>query len=269
MSYLSVCTVFRDEAEYLAEWLEWHILKGVNHFYLYNHRSKDNYLEVLEPYVKERLVTLIQWPNDPPQFSAYRDAIRSFRHDTEWMAFLDVDEFLDGTLYPVMSTWLLGMKEHVGAVGLHWRLFGSNGYLTKTDGLVTERFTKSARTADKHVKSIVRMKAVKDVGKNPHYFKLREGFVPVNEWAKLLPENYSLSDNPTTACFYIRHYHVKSKEEYMQRKTLPDCGSGLPNTNLEERFRVHDLNEVEDYAALKYVDYIKKTIEARKSARSS
>jgi len=31
---------------------------GVEHFYLYNHLSKDEYAEVLEPYIKEGIVEL-------------------------------------------------------------------------------------------------------------------------------------------------------------------------------------------------------------------
>lgn len=31
--YLAVCAIFRDEAPYLAEWIEFHRLVGVEHFY--------------------------------------------------------------------------------------------------------------------------------------------------------------------------------------------------------------------------------------------
>src|SRR6185312_2800453 len=34
--YLAACAIYRDEAEYLAEWLEFHRLVGFERFYLYN-----------------------------------------------------------------------------------------------------------------------------------------------------------------------------------------------------------------------------------------
>merc|ERR1712159_305020 len=35
--FLSLCTVFRDEGIYLEEWLEYHLMLGVEHFFLTQH----------------------------------------------------------------------------------------------------------------------------------------------------------------------------------------------------------------------------------------
>ena len=59
---LSVTAIFRDEAPYLREWIEYHKLLGVEHFYLYNNLSQDKCNEVLAPYVKNGEVDLIEWP---------------------------------------------------------------------------------------------------------------------------------------------------------------------------------------------------------------
>src|SRR5271165_3682750 len=59
---LSMCAIFQDEAPYLKEWIEFHKLMGVEHFYLYNHRSKDDYKKVLEPYILSGLVELTDKP---------------------------------------------------------------------------------------------------------------------------------------------------------------------------------------------------------------
>ena len=61
--YLSIATIFRNEAPYLKEWIEYHLMMGVDHFYLYNNMSEDNYLEVLNPYIEHDIVTLVDWPN--------------------------------------------------------------------------------------------------------------------------------------------------------------------------------------------------------------
>ena len=58
---LSVCAIFRDQAPYLAEWVEFHLLSGVQHLYLYNHKSVDNATDELAPYVRAGLVDLHQW----------------------------------------------------------------------------------------------------------------------------------------------------------------------------------------------------------------
>lgn len=60
MHPLSICMIFRDEAPYLKEWIEFHRLAGVDHFDLCNHRNQDNYLDVLTPYMKKGVVELTE-----------------------------------------------------------------------------------------------------------------------------------------------------------------------------------------------------------------
>src|ERR1700733_4250019 len=59
---LAICAIFRDEAPYLKEWIEFHKLVGVEHFYLYNNCSEDDYSAVLQTYIDQEEVELIQWP---------------------------------------------------------------------------------------------------------------------------------------------------------------------------------------------------------------
>jgi len=47
--FLSICTIFKNEARYLREWIEFHRLVGVDHFYLYENRSEDDFAPVLAP----------------------------------------------------------------------------------------------------------------------------------------------------------------------------------------------------------------------------
>src|SRR5579883_479648 len=60
---LSIVAIFRNEKPYLREWIEYHRLVGVDHFYLYNNKSSDGSLEVLSPFIARGIVTLIDWPD--------------------------------------------------------------------------------------------------------------------------------------------------------------------------------------------------------------
>ena len=60
---LSICAVFRNEAPYLREWIEFHRIVGVEKFFLFNNRSEDDYKSVLTPYIESGLVELTQWPH--------------------------------------------------------------------------------------------------------------------------------------------------------------------------------------------------------------
>ena len=72
---LAVVAIFKDEARYLREWLDYHLLTGAEHFYLYNNDSSDDYEKILAPYVEAGLVTLIDWSGQAMQNPAYLDAL--------------------------------------------------------------------------------------------------------------------------------------------------------------------------------------------------
>ena len=46
---VSICAIFKNEAPYLREWIEFNHLVGIEHFYMYNNNSEDDYLVVLKP----------------------------------------------------------------------------------------------------------------------------------------------------------------------------------------------------------------------------
>jgi len=56
---VSAVTLFRDEERYLAEWIEFHLCAGIDHFYLFNHHSATAEHEaVLLPYIVAGIVEL-------------------------------------------------------------------------------------------------------------------------------------------------------------------------------------------------------------------
>ena len=54
------CTVLRNEARWLPEWLEFHTMPavGFQHFFLYDDASTDTLAQAVEPHVRRHLVTL-------------------------------------------------------------------------------------------------------------------------------------------------------------------------------------------------------------------
>ena len=106
---LSVCALFKNEARYLKEWIEYNRLIGVEHFYLYNNGSRDRSVDVLIPYVRQGIVTLVDWPDLIPQEHegvpgswALSTQVPAYGHaakylalgETEWLALIDVDEYI-------------------------------------------------------------------------------------------------------------------------------------------------------------------------------
>ena len=91
---VSICAIFRNEAPYLKEWIEFHKIVGIEHFYIYNNFSDDNYKEVLRPYMEDGTVDLIEWPYEQGQMKGYQDCLTKYSVETKWIGFIDLDEFV-------------------------------------------------------------------------------------------------------------------------------------------------------------------------------
>lgn len=124
--FLSECAIFKNEAKYLVEWLEFHLMMGVEHFYLYNNSSTDNYQEVLDEYIRKGVVTLIEWPEIPGQLSAYKHWYDHYRSESNWATFIDIDEFICPKYDRNLKDWLVRFSKYPVVV-MYWQFFCSSG----------------------------------------------------------------------------------------------------------------------------------------------
>lgn len=124
MGEIAVCAVFRNEGPFIQEWLDWHRHLGVTQFFLYDNDSVDGGGRDLGPDV-----TLRQTHGLRTQLGAYRECLDTVPDSVEWVAFLDLDEFLyhpDGV--PLVEVLPHAQARHEGQgvtrVWVPWRLFG-------------------------------------------------------------------------------------------------------------------------------------------------
>lgn len=141
----SICAIMRDEGCYLMEWLEFHKLVGVERFYLYNNNSVDNTQDIVIPYIQTGEVIFHDWPIHPGQISAYEHCLKHYGRESEWMAFIDLDEFLFATEKNDIREVLEEFKDYP-AVVVNWLCFGSSGHIKRPKGLQVENYTKELQT---------------------------------------------------------------------------------------------------------------------------
>ena len=138
---ISICAIFKNEAPYMREWIEYHILLGVEHFYLYNNNSDDNFRDVLSQYISNGIVTLTEWPEIPGQMTSYKHWYENFRYESNWVSFLDLDEFICPRYELDIPTWLAKYQKYP-IVMIYWKMFGTSGKLDHDyNRLVTEQYT--------------------------------------------------------------------------------------------------------------------------------
>jgi hypothetical protein len=231
---LGVLTLFRDEAKFLKEWIEYHRMVGVDHFWLYNDRSVDNWEEVLHPYIESGLVEVIEW-NKPPtvplfpqwQIEAYQDGLKKARHNTKWLAFIDVDEFILPMQDKTVVDCLNNHYSDCSSVYVSWRNFGtSNVYLSPGDPILfrLNRCSLRAHSRNTSGKSIVRPhQVIIDKCWSPHFLVMHPTAVYMNgNRNQLYLEGSELKLDGKHCDKYIRINHYAMRDEnFYQNVRLP------------------------------------------------
>ncbi len=238
---LGLCAIFKNERSYLGEWLAFYRAQGVECFYLYDNDSTDGGGRGLGPDVQ-----VIPWPGQVQQLAAYWDCLK--RCETEWLTFLDVDEFM---YHPDGSTLLdnVACRVPYEALWAPWRMFGWGPHLTRPKGGVVENFL--LRAADDHPhheyshggKAIVRPAKVKSIS-NPHHFGMSGGPSAVDHDSGLL----------------VNHYFTRSREEAKLK-----CARGRADTGSIRDWQVDFEGTAADYATT-YDDRLAQLIRKRMEA---
>jgi glycosyl transferase family 92 len=259
--YLSICAAYRNEAPYLREWIEFHLLVGVEQFFLYNNLSEDDHLDVLAPYLEDGTVVLRDWPVFPGQMQAYDDCLERHREDSRWIAFIDLDEFLFSPTGRQVSELLVEYEEFPG-VGVHWVVFGMSGHVEKPPGLVVENYLMRSTRIHRNaaVKSVVDPRRTIRCGGNPHFFVYEGGGRAVDENKELLM-GVDHSMRVSIARLRLNHYVTKSESERRRKLARPVAFDGRMKKHPEgiiEKDR--KLDEVRDETILIYLPMLREAL---------
>ncbi len=259
---LAIGAIVKDEEPYLLEWIAWHRCLGIEDFFIADNASRDGTTALLAALHTEGIVTHIPFPGQPgvpPQLGAYRHIAETFRDRTDWIAFIDADEFLrvespQGDPAGRLQAWLGRLPRRVGAVTVNWAAYGSDGRIEPGEGLVTERFTRRAQKAfrdNDHVKSIVRSAFWQGILETPHGFAITKGALSVDTRAWPVPPHQVRAGRVRRIVWGVArldHYAVKSRHEFLHRKLKRGRSDTLDpaHSRDEAYFRLYDRNDVFD-----------------------
>lgn len=258
-------TNFKAENPYLQEWIEYHLLVGVDHFYLYDQDGGEEARQILAPYEHAGLVTRHPWTHydgtrydGPTRFYqinknhlGFAHCARHYRHAAEWMMKIDVDEFL----YPPadddnLLQWLNSISgKGIKGVSIPRFNFGYNFHETRPPGLVIESYTRREADASDH-KDLANCTCL---GNNRFCHSAHSWHYRWFKGGTFLREN-------APDGIRINHYYTKSYEEYTQRQNV-SRGRGLTRTTFDSRNL--GCEAVEDTGMLRFAGTVKNNISKR------
>lgn len=239
-SQIGVVTLFRNEANYLKEWIEYHHMIGVDHFILYNDRSDDDWEVVLDPYIKSKLVTVIEWPCPPNttvfpcwQVLAYKDGIKRFKGRKEWVAFIDIDEFILPLKNANIQDCIQQYFSHASGIYLQWINFGTSFKTINPKSPILFELTRASpklHSFNASGKSIVRLEDVDvDLCWSPHFLSLhkqKKYYDGGGNFQPMTDNNLKSIIKHDSDIIRINHYYFRD-ERFFHERRLKNHLSGL------------------------------------------
>jgi glycosyltransferase involved in cell wall biosynthesis len=210
---VTIISIIKNEAEYLPEWICFHLASGFEHFILYDNNSDDDTRAVLSPYIQEGVVTLIDWPKSSGQIPAYIHAIGMYGRSAEWFCVIDADEFV--VLKQDQSVGEYLDRFDASQIYLPWRVFGFSGHRARPEGLVIDNYRIAERLDLKsgkkiHTKFFVRPLDVKIIG--VHNCLMAQGATVNWENEPANPGDFPIYREYSS--IQLNHYYYKSYEEF-------------------------------------------------------
>lgn len=211
---IEICAIIKNESAYLKEWIEYHLDLGFDRIVLYDNGSNpslydDKDLWLTLPIQAEKAVVIREWKDKYDQIRCYK--AHADWTDATWTAYIDADEFIILKGFEKIGKFLATFNHGIGAVCLHWILFGANGHLEKPDGSVMESYTKPCSTPVSDLyKTIARSKLVRDFS-SPHNCRLVAGLTVNDDGRQVDPAK------PSFEKAWINHYYTKSLEEWTEK----------------------------------------------------
>lgn len=255
---LSVVSQFKNEGSILKEWLDHYLSEGVSHFYLINEDSTDNYMEILEPYIKKGIVTLKESIGRHKQAENYNQYLDECKKMSKWVIVCDLDEFLYNTEQnATIVDFLHSVPNNIGQVYIPWKMFGSSGHIEQPTNVVSNfkkrtNYDKNNGQGIKIVngiwkgfcKTIVRTKALRS-------FWIHYSFLD-GEWREICSDHSDIDkEEPAfqkiteqilkASTLHLNHYAIQSLNWFKEVKMTRGSVQSKKND------KIRDLKYFQDY----------------------
>lgn len=262
---MSVCLVgiFKNEAHILHDFVTHYLKQGVDHIYLINNGSTDNWEYVLQPFVdKVHVVTDATRHAQPHLYNQYYlNECKNY----DWVIVADLDEFIYARNgFSTIKDYLGTLDDSISRVFVQWKLFGSNGYLEQPENVIqsfTKRLHYDKLEGGQGVifhegvkyglhKSIARTRDV--IRLEIHSIHTTKKSI-TSDNCESFHESFSLIDEQIlqNSCLHLNHYCIQSYNWFMKVKTTRGSANSESSEYIrnEDYFRSFDAvcNDIDDF----------------------
>lgn len=243
---IAICAICKNENLYLREWVEYHKNLGFDKIILYDNNAVDGEFpqQVIFDYVDSGYVDVHnvrgeifkETPVFNFQVTIYNKCLDEHRDDFDWIAFIDIDEFIEIEEFKnIHSLFKKYNYNEYDSIILSWNNYGDDTlFYNAKESKVQDRFLNLIKnnniTRDgldnTWTKSIVNTKTTKKMNSAHGLYRPKcccawGGQVWVPDYL-----NYTPNLQPIHNIMYIKHYPIKSFAEYLCRR-IKHCSENL------------------------------------------
>ncbi|KAH0461908.1 hypothetical protein IEQ34_009483 [Dendrobium chrysotoxum] len=191
---MCVCTMLRNQARFLQEWIIYHSRIGVERWFIYDNNSDDDLEQVVQGLFTQWriMISLHEWPWLKTQEAGFAHCALRARESCKWVGFIDVDEFLyfpsNFKLHDVLRNY--SRSPSVAELRTTCHSFGPSGRKTAPPEGVMVGYSCRISPPERH-KSIIRPEALNPSLINVvHHFHLKDGMRFVNMDVRVMVINH-------------------------------------------------------------------------------
>ena len=254
MNRICLVGIFKNEHSGLEEWLEHYKAQGVDHFFLTDNGSSDEYMTVLHKYIKQGTVTLYVNATKHKQVQHYNYFLKDLFKYT-WVIVVDLDEFLYARKrYNTIKEYLSSLDKNVNQVFVPWKMFGSNGLVQQPKRVMSSFISRNEYKNKSLIngKCITRTTQLTEVG-------IHKSLVSGN--GLMITSDGCLKDNKCdsnfeeiseeileNSCLHLNHYAIQSWSWFKNVKMTRGDVSTKNADSLRDKsyFDAYDKNIVSD-----------------------
>jgi glycosyl transferase family 2/F5/8 type C domain-containing protein len=235
----------RWEESSIQEWVEYHRSIGFSHVYLYcNDDGPAPLFRAIAAYTygADPFVTFVHRPRPGQQAEIYLHFLKTFKHETAWYSFLDIDEFFVLKDVDNIGRFMRAYEAHVDCLYFNWVLYGHSGKVHREDTATLTSYLRRARDVDGHTKMLCRSAAIEAAAVEQGYVGGRGAFHHFLDNYKLpgvrcrdvlldSTEGYSANFGASADPFirregfvpavlgsgYIAHFQFRSEDDFLRR----------------------------------------------------
>ena len=233
MYQVSILAMFKNESMIIKDWMEHYLREGVEHFYLIDNGSTDDYYEKIKIY--DKYITLTKDPTRLPKgtqtYLFNKIYLETIKKETKWIIICDIDEYIYARNgYNQIKDVLNDYPFNVEKIWLPWKNFGSNGHKNQPSNII-KSFTKRKEGYTKNDglgKIICKTANLDEILTCGHIVRLNKNNIMYNANCYHL-DDYNYDEyNCNKLNLHLNHYMLLSEEYYIKVKSIRGGGeSGL------------------------------------------